>query len=169
MQEAKWKDKMNGDMDMESMLDNGRAYLHPAIRSSSVDSESDYPDTIRNGTAPRGGESHDSRTPSTDHVVGMPSRQSSGEDSWSNSVVHRNREENPSNNASYGRFNHVHGVGSSAKVLAGDSLPSSPPSRIHHLGGSRTWASAGTVETPHSSFRSLPTDLDVAGKDKVDI
>lgn len=152
MQEAKWKDKMNPDVDIEDMLDNGHAYLHPAICSASVDSDSEYPDTIRNGTAPQ--------TPSVGHVDRMPS---SGKDSWSIPIP---QEGSDSNSGTHGRFNHVLGGGSSAKVLTGNSLPSSPSPRIHNL-GSRTWPSAaGSVETPHSSFRSLPTDLEVASEDK---
>lgn len=66
---------------MESLLDHGRAYLHPSIRAASVDSDSEYPETIRNGITPGASEGHDigtPRTPSIHHVVGMPSRQSSG-------------------------------------------------------------------------------------------
>jgi hypothetical protein len=49
---------MNGGVDIEDMLKE--AYLHPAIRLAIVDSNSEYPDTIRDGTAPRGARSRPS-------------------------------------------------------------------------------------------------------------
>ena len=90
---------MNGGVDIEDMLKE--AYLHLAIQLASIDSNSKYPDTIRNGTAPCRTCSRPSETPSFDHVVGMSSEKSSVKNSEASSI-HINQEGNDSNSGSHG-------------------------------------------------------------------
>ena len=84
MQDAKCKDKMNVGVHMEDML--MEAYLHPAIRLASVDDDSEYPETIRDGTAPHGAHSRQSEGSGNEHIIHMPSGQSSGKSSETSSI-----------------------------------------------------------------------------------
>lgn len=154
MQDAKRKDKMNVGIDIEDMLKE--AYLHPAIRFASVDSDSEYPDTIRDGSTPRGARSRRSRAHSNDHVVGMPSGESSGVNSEESSI-HVNRE---GSDGSQGTSNLVHTEGDSSTKFPepGDSL-----SRRNHQyedSNLKTWPSA--ENRTHITFKSLPKILEAA-------
>ncbi|KAG0587517.1 hypothetical protein KC19_2G170300 [Ceratodon purpureus] len=121
LEDAKCKDKMNGSIDIEDMLKT--AYLHPAIRLASVDADSEYPDTIRDGTAPRGAHSRRSEAPSNDHVTVNLLSEKLSVTNPDISSIHINPEEDDFNNGSHGTSNHVHEDDFSTKFMEpGDPL-----------------------------------------------
>lgn len=112
---------MNGSIDIEDMLKT--AYLHPAIRLASVDADSEYPDTIRDGTAPRGAHSRRSEAPSNDHVTVDLLSEKLSVTNPDISSIHINPEENDFNNGSHGTSNHAHEDDFSTKFMEpGDPL-----------------------------------------------